>query len=139
MWRSSVKRIFGGAWIAASVLMAASLVKIKPFRPVDRTRMSATRAQINTLQAALEGYKQDVGTYPTTAQGLKALGAKPDGAEGWNGPYLVHEVPLDPWGRPYVYRYPGEHGPQPDMLSYGADGRPGGSGPNQDTLSWQRK
>lgn len=76
-----------------------------------------------------------MGKYPTTEQGLGALNEKPAGEAKWAGPYLKKAVPPDPWGRPYVYKKPGEHG-EYDLLSYGKDGQPGGSGEDADITSW---
>ncbi len=86
---------------------------------------------------AVGAYKLDTGTYPTTEQGLQALRVKPEGVENWEGPYLQKDVGNDPWGHPYVYRYPGEHGDEPEIVCYGADGQPGGDGINADIDSWK--
>jgi general secretion pathway protein G len=64
---------------------------------------------------------------------------RPQNVNGWNGPYLQAEVPADPWGHPYVYKFPGEHGDEPDLVCYGADGQPGGEGLNADIVSWKFK
>jgi len=86
---------------------------------------------------ALGTYKLDTGTFPTTEQGLQALRDKPADANQWAGPYLPQEIPIDPWGHPYVYKFPGEHGDEPDVISYGADGQPGGDALNADIVSWK--
>lgn len=86
---------------------------------------------------ALGAYKLDTGTYPTTEEGLKALRIRPAGAVNWRGPYLPADVPSDPWGHEYIYTYPGNHGPAPDIVSYGADEKPGGMGPDADYASWK--
>ena len=99
----------------------------------------AARAQINAFQTALGVYKLDTGTFPTSEQGLQALRTKPAGAERWDGPYLPQDIPSDPWGHPYVYKFPGEHGDEPDIISLGADGRSGGDGEDADVLSWTSK
>ena len=70
-------------------------------------------------------------------QGLEALRTKPANVNQWDGPYLKKEIPLDPWGHPYLYRFPGEHGDEPDLISYGADGQAGGDGMNADIVSWK--
>jgi general secretion pathway protein G len=75
--------------------------------------------------------------YPTNEQGLNALRVKPEGVDQWNGPYLPKDVPNDPWGRAYMYKFPGEHGEEPEIESYGADGQPGGDGINADIVSWK--
>jgi len=91
--------------------------------------------QISDLEQALEIYKLDVGRFPTTSQGLEALVRQPSGVKGWNVPYLKKgELPQDPWGNAFDYRYPGQNG-YPEIISLGADGRPGGSGENADMTS----
>jgi type II secretion system protein G len=89
--------------------------------------------QIQTFRSAIEAYYRDCGRYPTTAEGLAALVTNP-GAPGWAGPYLT-EIPLDPWSNPYRFTSPGTHGDF-DIVSFGADGRPGGSADNEDVVSW---
>ena len=76
-------------------------------------------------------------TLEMARQGLEALRTRPANVNFWEGPYLDKEVPLDPWKRAYVYRFPGEHGDTPDILSYGGDGQPGGEGVNADIVSWK--
>jgi general secretion pathway protein G len=93
------------------------------------------------LSVALDNYRLDNGSYPTTEQGLAALQEKPtrDPAPlNWRGPYLKRNIPADPWGRPYVYRSPGEHDPGGnDLSSLGKDGQPGGQGEDADITSWK--
>jgi general secretion pathway protein G len=115
--------------------LLAGLVAPKFMGQVGKSNTSIARAQIEQLGKALDTYRLDVGTYPTTEQGLQALVVKPDGVERWQGPYLVKGVPPDPWGRPYRYKVPGDHGDY-DMTSYGLDGQPGGTGENADVNSW---
>jgi general secretion pathway protein G len=103
----------------------------------DMARVTAARAQINAFSTALGAYKLDTSTFPTTEQGLAALRVRPSNMPLWNGPYLPQDIPLDPWGRPYQYKYPGEHGDEPDIVSLGADGQPGGEDVNVDILSWK--
>jgi general secretion pathway protein G len=103
----------------------------------DRAKRTAARAQISAYGTALSAYKLDVGTYPTTEQGLQALRTAPEGVANWQGPYIQQDVTPDSWGHPYVYKYPGDHGDEPDLLSYGADGQPGGEGNNADIVSWK--
>jgi general secretion pathway protein G len=86
---------------------------------------------------ALGAYNLDTGTYPSTEQGLLALRMKPADVAQWAGPYLSQEIPKDPWGHDYVYRFPGEHGDDPDIVSLGADGQPGGEALNADIVSWK--
>jgi len=89
--------------------------------------------QIQTFRDALEAFYRDCGRYPRTAEGLRALLTDP-GQAGWAGPYLS-EVPTDPWGRPYQFTSPGAHGDF-DIVSFGADGRAGGTDDDEDVVSW---
>jgi general secretion pathway protein G len=86
---------------------------------------------------ALGAYKLDTGLFPPTDLGLNALRVKPQNLNQWQGPYLPQEIPMDPWARPYLYRYPSEQGDEPEIMSYGADGQPGGEGNNADIVSWK--
>src|ERR1044071_1150899 len=96
--------------VVTIIALFAALVGPSLFKQSDKARVTAARAQINSLMTALGTYKLATGTFPTTEQGMEALRAKPQDANQWNGPYLPKEVPPDPWGRPYVYKFPGEHG-----------------------------
>ncbi len=99
-------------------------------------KTKAAKLQIETLETVLDLYKLDVGSYPTTGQGLAALLVKPDGVDRWNGPYLKKpDGAVDPWSRPYGYRSPGKHGAV-DIFTLGADQREGGSGEDQDVTNW---
>jgi general secretion pathway protein G len=114
-----------------------ALVAPNMFRSADKARVTAARSQIEQLMTALGTYKLDTGIFPTTEQGLEALRVKPGDALLWNGPYTEKEIPKDPWGHDYVYRFPGEHGDGPDLICLGADGQPGGEGFNADIVSWK--
>jgi general secretion pathway protein G len=118
------------------IAMLAALVVPRLFKNVDKAKIQTTRAQMASLETALDAYKLDVGTYPTTEQGMNALQVKPAGVNKWDGPYLKKDVPLDAWGNAYVYKCPSEHGDY-EIVSYGADGHPGGEGINADIASWQ--
>jgi general secretion pathway protein G len=115
----------------------AMLVAPRMLQQGDKARVVAARAQVNSFMTALGTYKLDTGLFPTNEQGLQALRLKPANLNLWNGPYLPQEIPLDPWGRPYAYKYPGDHGDEPDVISFGADGQPGGEGINVDIVSWK--
>lgn len=115
--------------------LLASLVAPRLFGQIGKSKVGVTRAQIDALSQALERYQIDVGSYPTTEQGLQALVTRPDSGDKWHGPYLTKAVPPDPWDRPYHYKAPGDHGDF-DLYSYGADGQAGGSGENADVTSW---
>lgn len=98
------------------------------FGQVGRSEINTAKAQIDALGKALDQYRLDTGQYPSAEFGLKALVVRPPDEPKWNGPYLRKEVPLDPWGKPYMYKVPGEKGIDFDLVSYGKDGQPGGSG-----------
>ena len=115
--------------------LLAGYVGPKYFAQIGKSEVKAAKAQIDALGKALDQYRLDTGHYPGTEQGLNALITKPANEVKWDGPYLVKAVPLDPWGRPYIYKNPGEHGDY-DLLSYGKDGQPGGSGENADITNW---
>jgi general secretion pathway protein G len=123
--------------VVVIIALFAALVLPRMMGQADKARKTAARAQINAFMTALGSYKLDTGGYPTTEQGLQALRTKPENANGWQGPYTDKEIDNDPWGHPYLYHFPGEHGDEPDLISYGADGQPGGDGINADIVSWK--
>jgi len=108
------------------IALFAVLVGPNLFKQTDKARVAAARVQIETFEGALVQYHADYGVFPTQEQGLDAL-----------RPYLRKDIPLDPWKHPYVYKYPGEHGDEPDVICYGADGQPGGEGVNADIGNWK--
>ncbi len=116
--------------------LLASLVGPKLFGKVGAAKQKTAKAQIELFGTALDAFRLDVGRYPTSEEGLKALREKPSGADTWQGPYLPKEIPVDPWGRPYVYRAPGEQH-EYEIVSLGLDGTEGGDGENQDVVSWK--
>jgi len=115
--------------------LLAALVAPKMFQKVGSSKQKAAKAQIAMFATALDAYRLDVGNYPDADQGLEGLRKNP-GKDTWDGPYLPKDIPPDPWGKPYVYRFPGEHGDY-DLLSLGADGEEGGEGENADVASWE--
>lgn len=116
--------------------LLAGYVAPKYFSQVGKSEVKTARAQIDALEKALDQYRIDTGRYPTTEQGLAALNTRPADAARWDGPYLKRAVPSDPWGKPYQYRNPGEHG-EIDLFSLGRDSQPGGSGDGADIGNWQ--
>ena len=114
-----------------------ALVGPKLFKSVDTAKITKAKTDIDGLMGALGTYKIDNGNFPTTEQGLAALREKPADAAQWAGPYTDKEVPKDPWQHDYVYKFPGDHGDLPDIISLGADGQPGGDGINADIVSWK--
>jgi len=112
--------------------LLAGFVAPRYFNQVGKSEVNVAKAQIDALEKALDQYRLDTGHYPSTELGLVSLMQKPPNEPKWAGPYLRKEVPLDPWGKPYVYKMPGEKGADFDLLSYGKDGQPGGNGENAD-------
>lgn len=142
--KHSLKRAFEGGFTLIELIVVililgllAGLVVPRLFRHATQARITTAGVQIAAFQTALAAYKLDTGNFPTTEEGLQALRVAPSGVRNWNGPYLPKDIPLDPWGNPYVYKYPGDHGDEPDIISYGADGKPGGEGENADICSWK--
>lgn len=105
------------------------------FSQIGKSEVKAARAQIDALEKALDQYRIDTGHYPAMDAGLNALFTPPANESKWEGPYLKKGIPRDPWGNPYVYKIPGEHG-EYDLLSYGKDGQPGGTGEAADITNW---
>jgi general secretion pathway protein G len=116
--------------------LLAALVAPRLMGRVGKAKQKTAQAQIQLLATALDLFHLDVGRYPTTEEGLKALRDKPENLPAWAGPYLDKPVPNDPWAKAYNYKCPGEHSPY-DLYSLGADGAPGGEGENQDITNWQ--
>ncbi|MBI3758702.1 MAG: type II secretion system major pseudopilin GspG [Deltaproteobacteria bacterium] len=115
--------------------LLAGYVGPKYFAQIGKSEVKAARAQIDALEKALDQYRLDVGRYPTSENGLAALMKRPPSENRWQGPYLRKEVPADPWGHPYQYVQPGEHG-EFDLFSLGKDGKPGGEGEAADIGNW---
>ena len=111
--------------------LLASYIGPRYFGQIGKSEVTTAKAQMQALGRALDHYRLDVGRYPTTEQRLDALMVRPPNEPNWNGPYLQKNVPLDPWGKPYIYRSPGEKG-EFDLISLGKDGAQGGTGDNAD-------
>ncbi len=109
------------------IALLAGYVGPKLFSQVDRAKVRATQAQMKTLGDALVQYRLDVGSYPSSDQGLQALVKAPQGISNWYGPYLAKDVPADAWGRPYQLNVPGRGG-EAEIVSLGEEGRAGGNG-----------
>jgi general secretion pathway protein G len=115
--------------------LLAALVAPRLFPKLGKGKQAAAKAQIELLGQALDQYRLDVGSYPSTTEGLNALMTNP-GGDKWDGPYLKKNLPLDPWGNPYNYQCPGSHG-EYDLYSLGRDNKPGGEGEDKDVASWE--
>jgi len=117
--------------------LLAGLVGPRVMKYLGSANTDTARLQVENLSSALDQYRLEVGRYPTTDEGLRALIEPPPDAPRWNGPYLRKNIiPKDPWGNDYQYRAPGEHGSF-DLYSLGADNAEGGTGEDQDLVSWQ--
>lgn len=115
--------------------LLAAYVGPRYFAQLGKSEQKTAKAQIEAFGKALDTYRLDVGSYPSTEQGLAALNTNAGSEPNWGGPYLQKQVPNDPWGHAFVYRFPGQLS-EFDLLSYGKDGQPGGEGDNAD-VSWQ--
>nr|WP_183634839.1 type II secretion system major pseudopilin GspG [Niveibacterium umoris] len=114
------------------IALLAGYVGPRLFGEVGKAKGQTAQAQLKALADAMDLYRLATGHFPSTEQGLKALVEKPADEPAWAGPYLVKGLPLDPWGRPYVYARPGKDGHDYSLLSYGADGKAGGTGEDAD-------
>lgn len=117
--------------IVAILALLASLVGPQVMGVLGGQKSKTAMIQISEIDKALDVFNLDVGRYPTSSEGLQALVTRPGGVSIWNGPYLKGGVPNDPWGKPYMYSNPGPNGGV-QVLSYGANGVPGGEGENAD-------
>lgn len=119
--------------VVAIIGLLAAYVGPRYVSQLDKSEVAAARTQIEAIARALESYRLDNGSYPSAETGLNALRNRPTNQPRWNGPYLQKDVPLDPWGNPYSYRVSKvSNGRDFELLSFGRDGRPGGSGENAD-------
>jgi general secretion pathway protein G len=104
---------------------------------LSQSKVKAATIQVQSFASSLDLFYLDLGRYPTTSEGLTALVTRPGGASSWNGPYLKNNsVPNDPWGHPYNYRSPSEHGPY-EIISLGSSGQEGGTGTAANIKSWE--
>ena len=116
--------------------LLAGFVAPRYFAQVGKSQVKAAKAQVDALDKAIEQFRLDMNRLPTTEEGLAALQVAPVNEPNWAGPYLKKDVPKDPWGHPYVYLAPGTHNNDFDLMSYGKDGQPGGTGENADLGNW---
>lgn len=121
--------------VVAIIALLAAYVGPKYFSQIGKSEQALARSQVDSLVKALGMFRIDVGRFPTTEEGLDALINKPADAAKWLGPYLEKGVPTDPWGRPFQYRTPGTKG-EFDIVSYGKDGQPGGTGDAADVTNY---
>ena len=126
--------------VIAIIGTLAAVVAPAVFRNVGDAKGNAARSQVELFALALDAYRMDNDAYPSTDQGLSALRTMPTAGEmprNWRGPYLRRTVPLDPWGRAYVYTSPGRENPTSyDLYTLGRDGKAAGDGEDADITSW---
>ena len=140
--RSSFRRTLERGFTLVEMLVVISIIALimalvgpRVLNFLGESKVKAAKIQIASLESALDLYALDTGQYPSSSDGLDALMHRPGGVTSWSGPYLKgNEVPNDPWGKPYIYRSPGEHGPY-DIVSYGPKGQEGGTA---EINSWSR-
>ena len=116
--------------------LLAGLVAPRYFDTVGKSKSKVARAQMDSLEKALDQYRLDVGAFPSTEQGLNSLITQPNGIAKWQGPYLKKAVPLDPWGNPYVYKLM-ESGREIDIISLGSDGQTANSSEELIAALWR--
>lgn len=142
MTKSRRNRTAGFTLVELLVVLAilgllAGLVGPQVMKFLGSSKTKTAKLQVDSLSGTLDMYRLETGRYPTNEQGLQALVENPGDVSNWNGPYLKKDqVPSDPWGFEYQYRFPGEHGSF-DIWSLGADNREGGEGENADVHSWE--
>ena len=138
--RKRIPKIFFAVLGFIIIIIIFLLLAPNIFQGFVNSKIPGTVAQIYGTQNVLENYRSEVGRYPSTSQGLKALYEKPAGLDGgkWMGPYLSKQmIPKDVWNRDLLYQCPGTHNPESyDLWSYGKDGKPGGTGRNADVGNW---
>lgn len=122
--------------VLAILGMLAAIAAPRVLSYLGSARTDSAKIQMNSIATALDLYRLENGRYPSQSDGLKALVENTSGSIAWNGPYLKRkEGVIDPWGKPYQYRVPGEHS-EYDLFSLGADGAPGGEGEDSDVTNW---
>jgi general secretion pathway protein G len=122
--------------VLAILGLLATLVAPRLIKYLGQAKTQTAKLQIQKLSGILDIYHLDIGRYPTQEEGLEALAQRPTELDNWNGPYVKkHEELNDPWGRIYIYRFPGEHG-EYDLYSLGASGKGGGEGEDREVTNW---
>ena len=144
--RASVVAAFGctlgivphmaAAIMGLAALLHTSALAFQIFKYLGTAKSEAAKVQVQQISSALDLYRLEVGRYPTQEEGVVALIEAPSGVSKWNGPYLKKkESIVDPWGRQFLYKIPGQHGDY-DLYTLGADNAQGGNGEDQDITNW---
>jgi general secretion pathway protein G len=122
--------------VLAILGLLVALAAPRVIKYLGSAKSDTARIQIEKLGGILDLYRLEIGRYPGEQEGLRALVERPGQVDAWDGPYLKNRESLtDPWGKPYVYRMPGEHGDY-DLYTLGADSKEGGDGEDRDITNW---
>lgn len=143
--QTSVARSLQAGFTLVEVLVVLTIISLtlglvgpQVLDYLSQSKVKAAKIQISSFSGALDLFMLDVGRYPSTSEGIEALTSRPSSSQVWNGPYLKGgKLPTDPWGNKYVYRTQGDRAAY-EIVSYGSDGRPGGSGTAADISSVER-
>jgi general secretion pathway protein G len=119
--------------VVTIIAIFSGIAGFRYFGHLERSKQVAAKTQLNTFNLAIAAYYADVARYPTAEEGLAAL--RQNSSKNWRGPYILDELPKDPWGRPYLYEITTSG--EPRVICLGADGAPGGDGANADVFSWK--
>ena len=143
MSKTRNKQCFEGGFTLLELLVVMVIIGLlagyvgpKYFAQIGKSEVKTAKAQLDSLSKALDQYRLDNGHYPSTENGLAALNTAPGDEPKWKGPYLQKKAPNDPWGKPYQYQFPGEHG-EYDLWSFGNDGTAGGIDEAADVVNWE--
>ena len=120
------------------IALVMGLVGPRVLNYLTQSKVKTAKIQIESFESALDLFFLDAGRYPTTSEGLSALVQRPGSTVVWSGPYLKgNTVPTDPWGSPYIYRSPGQHGSY-DIISHGGNQQEGDTGAQAEITSWSK-
>lgn len=122
--------------VIAIIGLLSAYVAPMHFRQIGKSKTLIAQDQVDAFDKALQQYRLDTGHYPPMNPGLPALFVQPPNEPLWRGPYLKKGLSADPWGNGYIYRMPGTEGREVEVLSYGADGKQGGTAENADVMNW---
>lgn len=138
---SPAARLTGGGFTLLELLVVILIIGLltgivapRFLGQIKKSEVMAARAQMEAFDKALQAFRMDTGHFPSSAQGLRALVQAPPEEPRWNGPYMQDAIPVDPWGGLFVYQVPSTRGKDFDLISYGKDRAPGGTGDDADIV-----